>query len=134
MVLEHRFAKKMIKKGEKPRESYVDLLFKPFTLEILRNAGMTKKRGLTSTQILKITKEYGEIERTTLLMRLKYLKSERWLRRRKIEDEERKRCDIKGNTYVYFLSKKSEDYLEKWGGFANPKGVLVKSRIKGVGY
>jgi len=120
MIEENRYARRKNKR--------VDLLAKPYTLEIIRTRYLGK--GFT---LQELSKKYPDnIKRVTLEKRLQTLVRGDWLNKKKLTKQEKKiiNKERSGKMYRYSFSKQSIIYLRKYGSFTNPEGRLMNpSRI-----
>lgn len=135
-MIKDRFTRKIIRKARKDGtikgEVYVDLLYKPYLLQQLYEAGLTNTRGTTLQQVLKVV-ENSNVEpdvKEKIRKRLERLEKHGWLKRKVLTREEKKYLKINSNAkrYIYFLSKQSINYLKTYRSFINPEGYLIKSK------
>lgn len=105
MIKDNRYAKR--------ENKIIDLLAKPYTLELIRKRYLGN--GFT---LQELSEDYlYRIKRGTLQLRIFRLCKNGWLNKNQINNA--------GKIYKYSFSERSKDYLKKYGTFTNDMGILM---------
>ena len=107
----------------------VDLNLTPLLLEIIFGefTNMGEIKAFTSSKYTEKMRKhsYSQSNPPKRVSELERLRKNGWLGSKVYNTK-------KGKRRVYFLSKKSKDYLDTWGEFVNPAGPLIKEKKTSV--